>query len=279
MTPRGVVISLVLIAPPILQPPREDLSTKAVVERAARYVADYQQKLTSVVADEDYTQAILAQVPDDPFAPQTRRLKSEVFFVFEPAGRQWMAIRDTALVDGLPTLDRPSVREAFKRMAPTEVRRLTQQNAFWNIGNIKRNFNEPTVGLLVLDASHKSRFTFDRRAVQREGNTTLVRLEFRERERPTLVRDENAGQVFSRGEIVTDAAGIVRRTVFRLVFNNVKVELTTDYRYEEKLAMWAPSVFTERYERGKKNSPVHDQITCEATYSNYRRFDVVTRIK
>ena len=55
MTPRGVVISLVLIAPPILQPPREDLSTKAVVERAARYVADYQQKLTSVVADEDYT--------------------------------------------------------------------------------------------------------------------------------------------------------------------------------------------------------------------------------
>ena len=262
------------------QPPREDFSTKAVVARAASYVAEYQQKLTSVVADEEYAQAVLAQVPDDPFSPRTRRLRSEVFFIFEPVDRLWMAIRDPILVDGLPIPDRRSVRQAFETMAPSDVRRrYADLNASWNIGGITRNFNEPTLGLLVLDAEHRERFRFDRRSVTREGATTLVTLEFREHDRPTLIRDVIAGQVFSRGEIVTDAAGVVRRTAFRLALNLTKVELITDYRIDEKLGMWVPVLFTERYERGRPGSPRHDQITCEATYSNDRRFDVVTRIK
>ena len=262
------------------QSTREDFSTKAVVGRAASYVAEYQQKLTSIVADEDYAQAVLAQVPADPERPRTRRLRSEVFFIFEPVDRQWMAIRDTMLVDGMPLQDRPSVRQAFETLAPSEVRRrFADLNASWNIGRITRNFNEPTLGLLVLDAEHRERFRFDRRAVTKEGATALVTLEFRERDRPTLIRDATIGQVFSRGEIVTDAAGVIRRTVFRLALNQLKVELITDYRIDEKLAMWVPVLFTERYERGRPGSAQHDQITCEATYSNYRRFQVSSRIK
>ena len=270
------------LAAAAFQPPAasDDFSTKAVVARAAAYVADYQKQLTSVVADEDYAQAILAQVPRNPDMPRARHLRSEVFFIFEPVDRQWMAIRDTMVVDGLPLTDRPRVREAFETLAPSEVRRrFSEINAYWNIGGITRNFNEPTVGLLVLDREHIERFSFDRRAVKREGAVTLMTLEFRERERPTLVRDEKIGQVFSRGEIVTDASGVVRRTVFRLPYKDVRVELITDYRHDEKLGMWVPVLFTERYERGRPKSAQHDQITCEATYSNYRRFDVVTRIK
>lgn len=262
------------------QATRQDFSTKAVVARAASYVAAYQQKLTSVVADEDYAQAVLAQVPDDPFMPSTRRLRSEVFFIFEPVGRQWMAIRDTMLVDGLPVRDRPSVRQAFETMAPAEVRRrYAELNAYWNIGGITRNFNEPTLGLLVLDAEHLPRFRFDRRSLKREDSTTLVTLEFRERDRPTLIRDARVGQVFSRGEIVTDANGVIRRTEFRLALNETRVELITDYRHDEKLGMWVPVLFTERYERGRQGSAQHDRITCEAKYSTYRRFDVLTRIR
>jgi hypothetical protein len=275
------VVAAALAAAAFQPPPaRDDFSTRAVVARAAAYVADYQRQLTSVVADEDYAQAILAQVPKDPAMPRARHLKSEVFFVFEPVDRQWMAIRDTMLVDGLPIADRVSVREAFQTLAPADVRRrYSQFNAQWNIGAITRNFNEPTLGLLVLDAEHVRRFTFDRRSVNRVGETTLVTLAFRERERPTLIRDVREGQVFSRGEIVTDAAGVVRRTVFRLELRDVKVELITDYRPDEKLGLRVPVLFTERYERGRHGSRQHDQITCEATYSNYRRFDVVTRVK
>jgi hypothetical protein len=274
------LVAAIVSSSAAFQTAREDFSTKAVVARAASYVAEYQQKLTSVVADEDYAQAVLAQVPADPEMPRTRRLRSEVFFIFEPVGRQWMAIRDPILVDGLPVQDRPNVRQAFETMAPSEIRRhYADLNARWNVGRITRNFNEPTLGLLVLDAEHRERFRFDRRSVIRDGATTLVTLEFREQDRPTLIRDATIGQVFSRGEIVTDAAGVIRRTVFRLALNQLKVELVTDYRVDAKLGIWVPVLFTERYERGRPGSTRHDQITCEATYSNYRRFDVVTRIK
>ena len=274
------LVAAIVSSSAAFQTAREDFSTKAVVARAASYVAEYQQKLTSVVADEDYAQAVLAQVPADPEMPRTRRLRSEVFFIFEPVGRQWMAIRDPILVDGLPVQDRPNVRQAFETMAPSEIRRhYADLNARWNVGRITRNFNESTLGLLVLDAEHRERFRFDRRSVIRDGATTLVTLEFREQDRPTLIRDATIGQVFSRGEIVTDAAGVIRRTVFRLALNQLKVELVTDYRVDAKLGIWVPVLFTERYERGRPGSTRHDQITCEATYSNYRRFDVVTRIK
>ena len=264
-------------APPAHQ---NDLSTRAMVERITAYVSDYQQKLTSVVADEEYTQEILDQTPLDPAMPRARRLRSEVFFIFEAVNRQWMAIRDTILVDGLPIRDRLSARDAFGTMAPEEVRRrFAQVNAQWNIGRITRNFNEPTLGLLVFDREHQPRFGFDRKSVARASDATLVTLEFREKERPTLIRDERLGPVYSRGEILADASGVIRRTALRLALEDTNVELTTEYALNEKLGMWVPSMFRERYERGRQGSKTYERIACEAVYSNYRRFDVLTRIK
>jgi len=55
--------------------------------------------------------------------------------------------------------------------------------------------------------------------------------------------------------------------------DKIHVELITDYARDEKLGLWVPSVFRERYQgRG-------EDIVCQAIYSNYRRFDVSTRIK
>ena len=259
---------------------RQDLSTRAVVSRAIDYVSQYQQQLTSIVADEEYTQEILEQTPIDPRMPRARRLRSEVFFVFEPVDRQWMAIRDTMLVDGRAVTDRSSVRLAFESLSPSEVRRrFSQLNSQWNLGRTRRNFNEPTLALLVFDREHTSRFTFDRRAVDRRPDTVLATLEFRERERPTLIYDLLLGPVFSRGDIVLDSSGAVRRTAFRVTMKDVRVELTTEYALNDTLNMWVPSRFTERYERGRKGSGDHELVTCEALYTNYRRYQVSTRIK
>jgi hypothetical protein len=49
-----------------------DISTEAVVAVAAGYVADYQRQLTSVLADEAYTQEIVSQIPRDPQMPRAR---------------------------------------------------------------------------------------------------------------------------------------------------------------------------------------------------------------
>ena len=258
---------------------QEDLSVRALVSRATAYVSEYQQQLTAVVADEEYTQEILAQSPLDRDMPRARRLRSEVFFMFEPLERQWMAIRDTLLVDGHAIPDRPSARTAFETLPASEVgRRFAQLNSSWNIGRIIRTFNEPTLALLVFDPQQVSRFKFDRRSLVRGEDAVLATLEFEERKRPTLVRGVSLEPAFSRGEVVLDTSGRVRQTTFRLDAG-ARVELTTEYAPDERLGMWVPAVFRERYERGRMGSRKHELIVCEARYTNYRRFDVTTRIK
>ena len=270
--------ALVVAAAPVAT--QEELSKRALVEKATAYVATYEQQLTSVVADEEYTQELVEQMPVEPDMPRARRLRSEVFFVFEPVDRQWMAIRDTMLVEGRPVPDRQSVRLAFESMPPSEVRRrFSQMNSQWNLGRTGRNFNEPTLALLVFDREHTSRFTYDRRALVRSPEGTLATLEFRERERPTLIYDVMLGAAFSRGEIVLDPGGTIRRTSFRVTMKDVRVELITEYSLNDALQMWVPSRFQERYERGRKGSNEFEVVTCEARYTNYRRYQVSTRIK
>ena len=175
-------------------------SVRELVASATAYVAQYQQQLTSVVADEEYTQEILEQTPPDPSMPRARRLRSEVFFVFEPVDRQWMAIRDTLLVDGRPLPYRSSARLAFESLHPAEVRqRFSRLNSQWNLGRIYRTFNEPTMALLAFDREHVSRFKFDRRSVTRTPQGVLATLAFRERDRPTLIQDLVHGPVSPRG--------------------------------------------------------------------------------
>src|SRR5688500_12883885 len=96
-------------------PAAPDVSTEAVVAAAAAYVKTYQLQLTSLVADETYLQQIDRQVPTDPAMPRTRRIASEMFFMFDPLG-EWPAIRDVIRVDGQAVKDRPVVLDELKRL-------------------------------------------------------------------------------------------------------------------------------------------------------------------
>src|SRR5687767_2125767 len=116
ITSRFVILALALFTG-VAASQRPDTSRKTIVEAAARYVADYQRQLTSVIADETYTQEILAQSPRDPRMPWLRHIRSEVFFIFAAAKHHWMAIRDVMSVDGDPIADRPNLRDAFDSLA------------------------------------------------------------------------------------------------------------------------------------------------------------------
>ena len=149
-----------------------DTSTKAIVEAAAGYVADYQRQLTSVIADEIYTQEVVAQSPRDPQMPRLRTMRSEVFFVYLATSHHWMAIRDVMSLDGNALGDRPDLRDAFQRLAVGDVAaRFKEYNSQYNLGRTFRNFNEPTLSLLVFDERHRARFSFDRKRVERQGDT------------------------------------------------------------------------------------------------------------
>jgi hypothetical protein len=274
-----------------------DLSAPGVVGAAVEYVKTYQEQLAFLIADEAYTQQVRTQIPDDR-GPKGRTMKSELFFMFTPADRGWMSIRDVIEVDRKPVEGRPDLRAALETLPAAQVAgTFKTYNSRFNIGRTQRNFNEPILSLLVLDARYLPNFTFDRRRVDRTNDGPLVTVAFAEKTGPTLIRDLQLRPVFSKGEFVIEAAtGRVRRAQLGVTIGSVTLELTTTYAPEERLGLWVPVHFRERYEEGVALSvgartpreaaqarlhtaSSYEEIVCEAKYTNYRRFEATARIK
>jgi len=286
----GVIVAVLLVGGPLsAQIPKVDISEKALTSAAVKYVAEYEKQFAFLIADEEYTQTVFDA---DGRKTQTRVLKAEMFLTYLPADGEWMAVRDVLEVDGEPIKGREDLRALLaKREELRLVKQLTWRNSRYNLGRVERNFNEPTLALLLLDSKRTPRVKFDRKRVVRDDDITLATLAFEEKEAPTLVATPNEGAVRAKGEFVLDAAtGTVRRTVFQLTRPGIDARLVTSYTKDDKLNLWLPSVFTERYESssyagGGIRLPSNaarasrELVECVAKYTNYRRFEVTARIK
>jgi hypothetical protein len=255
------------------RPDSPDLSVKALVAASTKYVAGYEQEFAFLLANESYAQSRLRSSA----LVESRVLESEMFLTFLPADDEWVAVRDVLKVDGEPVPVREDLRTLLGSKAEFRglIAQIVDRNARYNIGGVWRNFNEPTLPLLLMDAKRVRDVKFDRGAVVKDGDATLVTLLFSERGRPTLVRGPD-GSMPASGEIVVEAGtGVVRRTRFDLEHAGLRARLTTSYARDPKLGLWLPATFTERYE----TSPTQELVLCESTYSNYRRFEVNAKIK
>jgi hypothetical protein len=257
-----------------------------ILNAAAEYVRGYQDQLTSVIADEVYTQQISALVPNDPALPRFRRLNSEVFFVRVNAGEDWMAIRDVVRVDGQVVENRRVLLDEIRRLPVSEVAEAFKaQNSRFNLGRTYRNFNEPVLALRALTDLHRSRFSFERQRVQRTAGITLMTVSFAEQSGPTLIRDLTFGVVLTRGDLTIEVGtGRIRRSRLTAASGPVRFELSTDFTHDARLDILVPNRFRERYEHGIRPTSLegvfeYEEIVCEATYSNYRRFETGGRIK
>lgn len=254
-------------------------STARLVRAAGDYVTAYQNEFKFLVADETSEQRVIdSDRNDDPL--QGRVTRGELFLTYLSTERQWTIVHDVAEVDGVPVADREDLSTLLQTDGIASVaRRLFDWNARYNIGRVIRNFNDPMLAMLPLTAERRSRFSFSTKAIDRSlPGIVLVTLGFRERERPTLVRDVGGRSVFSQGEIVVDAStGVVRRTSMTLEHDGINAVLSTDYTRDERLGLWVPSVFHERYTSTKERRL--EITTCESRYSNYRRFEATIRMR
>ncbi len=259
-----------LLTPVSARQRQVDTSADAVVAKAADYLREYRDQLTYVMATERYTQKLTGGFSQ---YDMDETLASDVYFVYVPADRVWMAIRDVEIVDGKVLKERDNVRSLLDSGQIGAARALKDKNARYNLGTIFRNFNEPTLSLLVLDDDRRSRFTFVR---QRSSGGNVV-VSFAEHTAPTLIINIDGTPAYSKGELTIDAAtGRIERAELRIRLGIVDATLTTTYRAEPKLKIWVPARFDESYiEDGKRPQ----RITGRAAYSDYTRFDVEVRIK
>jgi hypothetical protein len=248
-----------------------------LVARAADYVTAYQRDFAFLVADEQYVQDVNA--PKEKFR-ESRTTKGEMFLTFIEADDEWVAVHDVVEVDGAPAQNKIDVRALLALGAVRSVAaQVVSNNARYNIGRVGRNINQPTFALLALGARRRANFSFSRGDVDRtQPARTLVTLRFKEGRDAAIVHTGENKPVPSRGDITIDAdTGRVVRTLIEFELGSVKAEQTTTYSPEERLNLWVPTLFTEKYVL-KAGSRV-ETTTCTATYTNFRRFAATGRIK
>jgi hypothetical protein len=273
--------ALLLLPAPVLvegrQDPKPDLSTRALVASAAKYVADYQEEFKFLLADEEYVQRLYSS---NGRLTEERHLKGELFLTFLPGDGEWIAVHDFKEVDGKPVPDREDVRALLQK---GDVRgtaaRIAEKNARFNIGRLGRNFNEPTLPLLLLHRKRVEDIDFDRERVVTQDGRTRVTLRFKESDRQSLIRNAiTTSPISAKGLLTIDAlTGRVERTEFEIDVNQTNSRLVTEYKPDEKLKLWVPVLFHERYHDARERE--RQVIQCEARYTNYRRFEVTGRIK
>lgn len=241
--------------------------------RFDEYLERYEARLANVVAEETYRQWV-EPGPATPGATRTRTLRSD--FALTATGRnRWVGYRDTFEVDGAPVRDREArLQRLLSTGAVAQAARVAEQNARFNLGDdlISRNVNVPTLAVELMGPRFRDRFRVRRTGTEVLDGRPGWLFEFRERERPTIVRTPEGRDRISRIVALVDLqTGELRRTV--LTWDDVEGSVGVFYGEAASLPVAVPIRMTERYVT--RTGAV---VAGEATYANYRQFTTSARI-
>jgi hypothetical protein len=246
-----------------------------LLQRVSAYVDRYGHSLSSVVAEEDYTQWIEPKMGAD--LPMSRlgrrRLRSDFLLVRLPGEAGWMPYRDVFEVDGRPVRDRQdrlvSLFLRFSSASRAQAERITVESARFNIG-VTRTVNVPPFPLRFLQASARSGFRFALRGGATIEGRPVREISFRETTRPTIIRGLGGIDLPASGTVWVDAqSGDVIRTLVRTNDGEVRSEIRVTYRPDPSLDLLVPGEMSELYD-------THQTITRGlARYTNFRRFTVI----
>lgn len=276
MRPALAAAALAFLSPlaGLAQPANQDL-----VARVGAYVNQFYLSFGSVVAEERYEQAVrrapgssTTSVRRGDSGPVATTLVSDFLLVQVP-GEGWMPFRDVFERDGQQVRDREE-RLAKIFLSGTgasldQARAIMNESARYNIGNVQRNINTPTLVLVFLTDDQRPHFSFKIGKSEDEG----VVIEFRETVRPTFVRTSNDRDLPVNGRLwVDEQDGTIHKTELHAVDTNVEAHITVTYTQEPGLGLWVPSRMEERYRAGRDSA----EVRGTATYSRFRRFQVKT---
>lgn len=262
------------VAPPLPDP---------LLRRAAAYVDRFESTFTSVLWHERYEQEERMSRRFNSSGATTsevverRLLEAELFFAWLPQDATWITVRDVVSVDG-------QVRPQGERRLPSlaarstvslpELRELARLNGRFNLGQIVRTFNEPTLALLFLDARHRAGVRFTRKANRQAGGRLLAVYDFAERGRQTVIRSGTRSLPVRGSFAVDQATGAVWSTTIEMSepAGGLTGRMTVDYQAHVAFDVLVPREMRESY-----TSPTQE-ITATAIYSDFRRFRTSGRL-
>jgi hypothetical protein len=252
-----------------------------LLARAAAYVDVFQRSFGSIVAEERYEQTMRRAPGSNSTSVQRggggldRTVLVSDFLLVQVPGEGWLPFRDVFERDGKQLRDREErlakIFLAGSRTAIDQARAIMNEGARYNIGNVDRNINVPTLPLPFLTPLHSQRFAF--KAGKREESDEGVIIEFRETARPTFITTTGGRDLPVTGRYwVDEPTGTVLKTELHALDVSVEAHITVTYQKDSGTGLMVPARMEERYRRGR--DPV--EVRGVATYSRFRRFQVST---
>ncbi len=266
----------------------QDPSLKTVLARAADYTAGYLEALSAIVAEERYVQRTgpdaggRPPLPGSPAEPTERVLRSD--FIVVPglgAGSPWLGVREVLEVDGRAVEGEHGRLEALMREGgggtAGRLRALADAQARFNLGDLYRSINVPTLALEFLLRDRQPRFKFTRSHDAEWRGTRVWTIAFSERSHPTLIRTPDGRDVVSEGTFwIEPASGAALRTELRAGGDSrrgLRALILVSYARHERFDMLLPDDMNELYLTRRT------RIEGHATYGKFRRFETDVRIK
>ena len=263
----------------------DDLDT--VMRRVAVYVADYQQRLVGIVAEEHYRQNVNNMTRGGRLARQFRELKSDLLLVKSSGENRWLQFRDVFEVDRKPVRDRDErLYKLF--VTPTETARtqaqvIQDESSRYNIGPVLRTVNVPILGLLFFDVYNQQQIKAERLKANKTGRFKdlaepdhVWRIGFKEVGTPTLIRGANNSDLRSEGEAWVDSStGRILQTQVISEDAALFADIEVTYKQEPNISVLVPAQMRELY-RVRVNE---SRIDGRASYSRFRQFTVTTTEK
>lgn len=266
-----IVFAVIAAGPAAAQPTAAAPTLDVVLQRAGAYVTEYAERFSSVVAEERSDQS-------NDGGPRgfvtTRLILADVLVVRVPGTGQWMGFRDVFEVNRSKVRDREDrLLKLFVETPATAVaqaRRLADESARFNVGDLTRNFNLPTTALFFLLPGRQGHFAFRQAGTKERDGLRYWVIRGRETGRSTLIATTVGRDPELFVEYLVDpASGRVVRTTMRMKYP-ADTDISVDYRPDDTLGMWVPSKMEESYDQASS------KVRCTATYSNFRRFQVHT---
>jgi hypothetical protein len=217
--------------------------------------------------------------------PLHRELKSDLLLVRPIGSEGWMQFRDVTEVDGRKLKDRNDrlarlFLEPSKNTA-TQSRKIMEESARYNIGDIERNINLPVLALAVLNRGMQPGFEFtldvsaQKNELPKSASFTpppdALVVSFRETQMRTMVASPQGKNLAASGRFWMDrATSQVYMTEIGVEDLWLKAIIQVAYGTVDTIELPVPIEMHEHYEN-KLNGT---RVEGTATYSNFREFKV-----
>jgi hypothetical protein len=292
---RAAVVLLIGIAvAEAVAAPQSSPPLAVVLSRAATYVETFAERVSGFVTAESYVQDVT--VPINRFGGRPggarsyngsihRELKSDLLLVRPVGADGWMQFRDVTDVDGRKLKDRND-RLARLFLQPSQStaaqsRKIMQESARYNIGDIERNINLPVLALTVLDRRMQPGFQFSLDPPDEKYDlpkrpaftppADAVVLSFTETQMRTMVASPQGKNLASSGRFWMD------RNTSQIYMTQIGVDdlwlkavIYVAYGMVDGVNLPVPIEMYERYDN-KLNGT---RVDGSATYANFREFKV-----